>query len=219
MPSFASTANTLQDVKDKSVTVTASVGGDITDDKVSTLSKFGSVISSLPSSKTVAVNTNVDTGAISNIQSALQGLTNSGLMHNYTATITVKTNVDTSAVDAYSPSDKPGKVTYDVDASKVDSWSAPPKFGTVTYTPSVGALSDSQLHKTGTITYKATVVGKPSDVNGTAHANGTAGHAFKNGDWSTKDSGTALMGELGQELIVRDGSFFTVGDNCAEFVT
>lgn len=218
LPSFASTAKTLQDVKDKSVTVTASVGGDITDDKVSTLSKFGSVISSLPSSKTVAVNTNVDTGAISNIQSALQGLTNSGLMHNYTATITVKTNVDTSAVDAYSPSDKPGKVTYDVDASKVNSWPAPPKFGTVTYTPSVGALTDSQLHKTGTITYKATVVGKPSDVNGTAHANGTAGHAFKNGDWSTKDSGTALMGELGQELIVRDGRFFTVGDNGAEFV-
>lgn len=215
LPSFASTAKTLQDVKDKSVTVTASVGGDITDDKVSTLSKFGSVISSLPSSKTVAVNTNVDTGAISNIQSTLQGLANSGLMHNYTATITVKTNVDTSAVDAYSPSDKPGKVTYDVDASKVNSWSAPPKFGTVTYTPSVGALSDSQLHKTGTITYKATVVGK---VNGTAHVNGTAGRAFKNGDWSTKDSGTALMGELGQELIVRDGHFFTVGDNGAEFV-
>lgn len=218
LPSFASTAKTLQGVKDKSVTVTASVGGDITSDKVSTLSKFGSVVSSLPSSKTVAVNTNVDTGAISNIQSALQGLTNSGLMHNYTATITVKTNVDTSAVDAYSPSDKPGKVTYDVDASKVNSWSAPPKFGTVTYTPSVGALTDSQLHKTGTITYKAAVVGKVSDVNGTAHANGTAGHAFKNGDWSTKDSGTALMGELGQELIVRDGHFFTVGDNGAEFV-
>ena len=218
LPSFASTAKTLQDVKDKSVTVTASVGGDITSDKVSTLSKFGSVISSLPSSKTVTVNTSVDTGAISNIQSTLQGLTNSGLMHNYTATITVKTNVDTSAVDAYSPSDKPGKVTYDVDASKVNSWSAPPKSGTVTYTPSVGALSDSQLHKTGTITYKATVVGKVSDVNGTAHVNGTAGRAFKNGDWSTKDSGTALMGELGQELIVRDGHFFTVGDNGAEFV-
>lgn len=218
LPSFASAAKTLQDVKDKSVTVTASVEGDITIDKVSTLSKFESVISSLPSSKTVTVNTNVDTGAISNVKSTLQGLSDSGLMHNYTATITVKTNVDTSAVDSYSPADKPGKVTYQVDASEVNSWSAPPKFGTVTYTPSVGALTDSQLHKTGTITYKATVVGKPSDVNGTAHVNGTAGHAFKNGDWSTKDSGTALMGELGQELIVRDGRFFTVGDNGAEFV-
>ena len=217
LPSFASTAKTLQDVKDKSVTVTASVGGNITIDNVSTLSKFGSVISSLPPSKTVTVNTNVDTGAIANVKSTLQGLSDSGLMHNYTATITVNTNVDTSAVNNYSPADKTGKVTYEVDASKVNSWSAPSKTGTVTYNPSVTALTDSQLHKTGTITYKATVEGAPV-VNGTAHANGTAGHAFKNGDWSTKDSGTALMGELGQELIVRDGRFFTVGDNGAEFV-
>lgn len=218
LPSFASTAKTLQDVKDKSVTVTASVGGNITIDNVSTLSKFGSVISSLPPSKTVTVNTNVDTGAIANVKSTLQGLSDSGLMHNYTATITVNTNVDTSAVDNYSPADKTGKVTYEVDASKVNSWTAPPKTGTVTYNPSVTALTDSQLHKTGTITYKATVEGAPV-VNGTAHANGTANHAFKNGDWSTKDSGTALMGELGQELIVRDGRFFTVGDNGAEFVS
>ena len=217
LPSFASTAKTLQSVSDKSVTVSAYVGGNITIDNVSTLSKFGSVVSSLPSSKTVTVNTNVDTGAISNIKSTLQGLSDSGLMHNYTATITVNTNVDTSAVDNYSPADKTGKVTYEVDASKVNSWSAPPKTGTVTYNPSVTALTDGQLHKTGTITYKATVEGAPA-VNGTAHANGTAGHAFKNGDWSTKDSGTALMGELGQELIVRDGRFFTVGDNGAEFV-
>ena len=217
LPSFASTAKTLQSVNDKSVTVTASVGGNITIDNVSTLSKFGSVISSLPPSKTVTVNTNVDTGAIANVKSTLQGLSDSGLMHNYTATITVNTNVDTSAVDNYSPADKTGKVTYEVDASKVNSWSAPPKTGTVTYNPSVTALTDGQLHKTGTITYKATVEGAPV-VNGTAHANGTAGHAFKNGDWSTKDSGTALMGELGQELIVRDGRFFTVGDNGAEFV-
>ena len=217
LPSFASTAKTLQDVKDKSVTVTASVGGNITIDNVSTLSKFGSVISSLPPSKTVTVNTNVDTGAIANVKSTLQGLSDSGLMHNYTATITVNTNVDTSAVNNYSPADKTGKVTYEVDASKVNSWPVPPKTGTVTYNPSVTALTDSQLHKTGTITYKATVEGAPV-VNGTAHANGTANHAFKNGDWSTKDSGTALMGELGQELIVRDGRFFTVGDNGAEFV-
>ncbi len=217
LPSFASTAKTLQSVEDKSVTVTASVGGNITIDNVSTLSKFGSVVSSLPPSKTVTVNTNVDTGAIANVKSTLQGLSDSGLMHNYTATITVNTNVDTSAVDNYSPADKTGKVTYEVDASKVNSWSAPPKTGTVTYNPSVTALTDGQLHKTGTITYKATVEGAPV-VNGTAHANGTAGHAFKNGDWSTKDSGTALMGELGQELIVRDGHFFTVGDNGAEFV-
>lgn len=49
---------------------------------------------------------------------------------------------------------------------------------------------------------------------GTAHAQGTA---KANGDWGTKESGTALGGELGQELIVRNGKFFTIGDNGAEF--
>ena len=55
-------------------------------------------------------------------------------------------------------------------------------------------------------------------VNGTAFADGSNHKKFKSGNWGTEDSGTALMGELGQETIVRDGHFFTVGDNGAEFV-
>lgn len=68
------------------------------------------------------------------------------------------------------------------------------------------------------------LTGGGGKVNGTAHVNGTAfadgsNHKkFKSGNWGTEDSGTALMGELGQETIVRDGHFFTVGDNGAEFV-
>lgn len=63
-----------------------------------------------------------------------------------------------------------------------------------------------------------------TNADGTAHVNGTAfaggtvtGRAFKQGDWSVKGSGVALGGELGQELIVRDGHFFTIGDHGAEF--
>ena len=56
-----------------------------------------------------------------------------------------------------------------------------------------------------------------SGADGTAFAEGTAGRAFRNGDWGVKGSGTALVGELGQELVVRNGHFFTVGDNGAEF--
>lgn len=71
-------------------------------------------------------------------------------------------------------------------------------------------------------TYKTTIKSEKSEANGTAHVNGTAfadgSKKFRTGDWGTKDSGTALMGELGQEIIVRDGKFFTVGDNGAEFV-
>lgn len=54
-------------------------------------------------------------------------------------------------------------------------------------------------------------------VNGTAFADGTEKKTFKQGNWSTKDSGTALVGELGQETVVRNGRFFTIGDNGAEF--
>lgn len=51
-------------------------------------------------------------------------------------------------------------------------------------------------------------------VNGTAHVDGTA---FKNGSWGAPKDETALVGELGPEMIVRDGHWFTVGDNGAEF--
>ena len=56
-----------------------------------------------------------------------------------------------------------------------------------------------------------------AQVDGTAHASGTAFSNGKNGNWGTKGSGVALGGELGQELVVRDGRFFTIGDSGAEF--
>lgn len=55
-------------------------------------------------------------------------------------------------------------------------------------------------------------------VNGTANVNGTTGRAFKQGNWGTKNSGTALVGELGTEVLVRDGRYYTIGDNGAEFI-
>ncbi|HAU88356.1 MAG TPA: hypothetical protein DCW90_23635 [Lachnospiraceae bacterium] len=60
----------------------------------------------------------------------------------------------------------------------------------------------------------------PTKSNGTASADGTAitGHSFVKGNWGIKDSGTALVGELGQELLVRNGHYYTIGDDSAEFV-
>ena len=55
-------------------------------------------------------------------------------------------------------------------------------------------------------------------VNGTANVNGTAGRAFKQGSWGTNGSGTALVGELGREVLVRDGRYYTIGDYGAEFI-
>lgn len=51
-------------------------------------------------------------------------------------------------------------------------------------------------------------------VNGTAHSSGTA-HA--KGTWGAPNTETALVGELGPEMVVRNGRWFTVGENGAEF--
>ena len=111
---------------------------------------------------------------------------------------------DSSQPDSYQPNDKNATASYGVDSSKVDSYTPPTKTGVVNYVANVIGF----------------VAGKVKDIvggiaNGTANVNGTA---FAQGNWGTKENGTALMGELGQEVIVRDGHFFTVGDNGAEFV-
>lgn len=61
-------------------------------------------------------------------------------------------------------------------------------------------------------TYKRTIESS-SKAQGTAHSKGTA---FASGNWGTRSGGTALVGELGQELVVRNGKYFTIGDNGAE---
>lgn len=83
-------------------------------------------------------------------------------------------------------------------------------FGTAAVRSLKSAI-DSLYNKTVTAT---TVTKKVAGVDGTAHANGTA---FAQGDWGTKEDGVALGGELGQELVVRNGKFFTIGDKSAEF--
>ena len=68
-------------------------------------------------------------------------------------------------------------------------------------------------NKTITVTTNHVSTGT-TDVNGAAHVNGTA---FKNGSWGVPRTETALVGELGEEMLVRDGRWYTVGENGAEF--
>lgn len=54
----------------------------------------------------------------------------------------------------------------------------------------------------------------------TKYANGTVhlgNNAYNNGNFGAKKTETALVGELGPEMIVRNGRWTTVGDNGAEF--
>ena len=51
-------------------------------------------------------------------------------------------------------------------------------------------------------------------ADGTAHASGTA---FAGGNWGAPNTETALVGELGPELLVRGNRWTTIGENGAEF--
>lgn len=81
------------------------------------------------------------------------------------------------------------------------------------------AIRDIPSYKSTTIETieKTTRVG----ANGTAHAHGTVfskGSAYAGGKWGLPNNQTALTGELGTEIVIRDGNWFTVGDDGAEFV-
>lgn len=102
-------------------------------------------------------------------------------------------NPNTDAVEAYLPPEKSGTVNYSASFTNV-------------YAATVPKLS-------GVIEYQRQIVG-PAGAAGMARAAGTA---YRGGMGSVKGNGTALGGELGMETVVRDGKFFTIGDNGAEF--
>lgn len=118
--------------------------------------------------------------------------------------VKVKVRVDKKNVEDYEPGDKKAKTIYTVDDKAVANWKKKNHDvkADITYTPHVEALTDAQKNKTGTITYQAQVNGPK--VNGTAHAMGTAwagGTALKGGKWGAKKTETALVGELGPEMV------------------
>lgn len=88
-------------------------------------------------------------------------------------------------------------------------------------TSQVDSFLDTPLSKTISVSIK-----KVGDwlsglfADGTVHANGTAharGTAFANGSWGAPKTETALVGELGPEILVHNGRWTTVGENGAEF--
>jgi TP901 family phage tail tape measure protein len=133
-----------------------------------------------------------------------------------TPTMIVEAGVDPTLVEEYEAAEHTteGTVIYNVNDKAVDRYSAPTKYGTVRYTAKINSWTVPTRY--GTVIYTAKMSGT-TRAEGTAHAHGTVGRAFKNGNWGSKESGVALGGELGQELVVRDGRFFTIGDESAEF--
>jgi len=131
---------------------------------------------------------------------------------------------DSTAADNYKPGDKQAKVIFGKDSSEPDNYHPSDKIAHVNYYANTSSLPTSLPSITRYVNYVKT---GNVQVDGTAHAKGTAysqgtarkGIAFARGNWGTKDSGTALVGEMGTELLVRGGMFQTIGDDGAEFVS
>lgn len=119
-------------------------------------------------------------------------------------TIELQTNADAinaelTAIDEYTIDDKDFSVTvHDYASTKLQNINS--------YVRSLPS------NKSITVTtYTKTV--SASKASGTAHADGTA---MADGYWGVKNPEPSLGGEVGQELVVRNGRFFTIGDDSAE---
>ena len=147
--------------------------------------------------QSVTATVNADTSAASGAISGLSG-----------QAINVSVNVDAPEAPQYE--DQSPQVAYGINAPAAPVY--PDQNPAVNY--HINAPSPpSYPNISRTVTYHIVTVGSPPAVDGTAHARGTA---YARGDWGTKSSGIALGGELGRELVVRDGKFFTIGDTGAE---
>lgn len=167
--------------------VQTALGVDTTDAQA----KVDSLLGELQGNQTITGTLEIDT---SSVDTAVAGI------NATTPEMLVTAGLDSSEVDNYDPENLERTVTFKRSSSAVDSY--------------ISYLKNLNLNKTVTITYRS--VGSPtgtSRATGTAHARGTA---MLRGYWGARDSGVALGGELGQELVVRDGSFFTIGDDSAE---
>ena len=148
---------------------------------------------------TVDVNAGVsiDQTSIDSVISTISSIT--------PAQITLTDNASTvtaeiTAVDEYTIGDKSFNVTvHDYASSQLRNINS--------------YVSGMPSSKSITITTYTKTVGL-SKATGTANVRGTA---MANGYWGVKNPQPSLGGELGQELIVRNGHFFTIGDDSAEF--
>lgn len=185
----------LQEIKTKydNLQVQAAIGADTTQIEAD----LNSAISDLEStSPEIVASLGIDTTSQETVVASISAITpevmvkcgvDSTLVTEFQATShdaegTVTYNVNDAAVDSYTPSNKSARVYY---SAYMYSWTPPTKYGTVYYTVKTRGSTSAA-------------------VDGTAHVHGTAyvqGTAFDRGDWGTKDSGFALGGELGRELV------------------
>lgn len=160
----------------------------------------------------IPADLNLDTTSADSLLASLQRMDPSVFVTYFADT------EDTDAEDAKSDGGN-RTTTYTPDTGLIDAVNAVTDGGTrtVTYTPNTRNLPTYFPSITRYVHY---VADGDTQAYGTARASGTAharGTAMAHGYWGTKNSGVALGGELGTELLVRDGHYYTIGENGAGF--
>lgn len=190
---------------------------------------------SIPDTKTVTVNVQGQE-KIDALKSAINGITDKTVNINVSSTPTTGTDALKASIDNV----KSKNVTVEAKVTgtnlvnalsaaiarvKSKSVSVSATTSGTAAVQSLGSAINNVRSKTVTVTTNNVtnnITNNGTKVDGTAHYLGTApkikGTAFANGNWGLKRYENALTGELGQELVVRNGRFFTVGDNGPEFV-
>lgn len=197
---FKTNYNTLE--------IQTAIGGDTTQAQA----ELNTTIASLQqASPEILAKLGVDpTAAAADINAAINGIT---------PTLMVQAGVDPTKVQEFQNEEHntTGECTWKNNAKKVEDWMAKTlvKTGTVKWKNDTTKVKTT-FTATGSVSWNNTE--GPNGVNGSAHSIGTV-HA--NGDWGIpRAEKNALVGELGQELIVdpNTGRYYTVGDYGAEFV-
>lgn len=136
-------------------------------------------------------------------------------IENMDTEILTKFNVDDKEIVKFKKEshDINATVNYKVNDSSINAFER-------TRTINGQKITDTKKGKVST----RTIVNKDgSKVVMSTEADGTAksfsdGSAFAQGNWGLKNNGTALVGELGKEILVRNGKFYTIGDKSAELI-
>ena len=170
-------------------------------------------IEEITSDKETTITANVQVNGAEKVSSATAGANDKNVSVNAKVTGTDNVNNLASAINN-APSSKSIPVTANVSGKgDVDSLAS--------------AIRGMPSSKTSYVNVVHTTINKTVNaVDGTAHARGTAfskgtahkGVSFAGGNWGTKSSGVALVGEENPEILVRNGRWQLIGENSAEFV-
>lgn len=227
---------------------TSQVEGDL-GNALSLLQQFQQAQWTLEQQQAIGVDTTTAQANVDALVEKIQGLDNDTLISlgidptsisaesiqaqisSITPDMLVNLRVNPAAISGYNPETKHADVIYDPKTDLLPE-GFDPVYRDVIYEDDLSGLTNYLTPLTRNVYFNE--VGKP-EMNGTAHAGGTArvrrpamargssragGEAKLNGDWGTARGGRTLVGELGREIVVNPvtGLWYTVGDIGPEFV-